>query len=252
MRLRPILAVARKDALDLLLNKGTLMMLLIPMLVAVLFVLLGGDPPQMGLPGDQLDTFYALLSLTTCLVVGASMMPNLLVEEKETKTLRMLLVSPASLADVVAGKLLVGLVYQVLLGVVVLIVQGAFAGQVLLVLLFTLLGSCLGIAVGLLIGSIFKTVTSGGAFTGVIALLYIFPALFIGPFGQFFQGDALARVMPALPTYYLADGILKSLQNQATPGAAVLDASIVLLSALAFFAAAVWILWRQARIAGSI
>lgn len=243
MRLRPILAVARKDALDLLLNKGTLTMLLIPMLVAVLFALLGD--------GNQFGAFYALLSLTTCLVVGTSMMPNLLVEEKETKTLWMLLVSPASLADVVAGKLLVGLVYQLLLAVVVLVVQHAFVGEVPLVLFFTLLGSCLGIAVGLLIGSIFKTVTAGGAFTGVIALLYIFPALFVGPFGQYFQNDALARAMPALPTYYLADGLLAALQSQATPGATLLDASIVLLTALVFFAIAAWMLWRQARVVGS-
>lgn len=244
MRLRPILAVARKDALDLVLNRGTLTVLLIPLLVAVLFALLGG--------GNQFGAFYALLSLTTCLVVGASLMPNLLVEEKETRTLRMLLVSPASLADVVAGKLLVGLVYQLLLSLVVLAVQRAFIGQVPLVSFFTLLGSCLGIAVGLLIGSIFKTVTAGGAFTGVIALLYIFPALFVGPFGPFFQNDALGRAMPALPTYYLADGLLAALQSQATPERTLLDASIVLLTALLFFAAAVWMLWRQARVAGSI
>jgi ABC-2 type transport system permease protein len=210
----------------------------------VLFALLGD--------GKQFGPFYTLLSLTTCLVVGTSVMPNLLVEEKETKTLRMLLVSPASLADVVAGKLLVGLVYQVLLGMVVLVVQRAFVGKVSLVLLFLLLGSCLGIAVGLLIGSIFKSVTSGGAFTGVIALLYIFPALFVGPFSQFFQSATLARLMPALPTYYLADGLLVALQDRATPAATLVDASIVLLTALIFSLAAVWILWRQARVAGSL
>lgn len=41
MRLRPILAIACKDALDLVLNKSTLAVLLIPLLVAVLFALLG-------------------------------------------------------------------------------------------------------------------------------------------------------------------------------------------------------------------
>jgi ABC-2 type transport system permease protein len=206
------------------------------------------DPSAAVLPGNQIGAFYALLSVMTALVVGTSLVPNLLVEEKETRTLRMLLVSPASLADVVAGKLLVGLAYQLLLGVVTLAVQRTFGGQTALVLLFLLTGSCLGIALGLLVGSIFKTASAGGAFTGVVALLYLFPAIFIGPIGQFFQSNILSRMMQALPSYYLAAGLFAALQGQATPADAFFDLSVVLLSALACFLAAVWVLWRQARV----
>ena len=46
MRSRPMLAVARKDALDLILNPGTLAVLLIPILVALLFAVLRARCPQ--------------------------------------------------------------------------------------------------------------------------------------------------------------------------------------------------------------
>src|SRR5262249_20767694 len=49
MRSRPMLAVARKDALDLVLNPGTLAVLLIPILVALIFAVLSGALPQ-GVP----------------------------------------------------------------------------------------------------------------------------------------------------------------------------------------------------------
>jgi ABC-2 type transport system permease protein len=42
MHLRPTLAVARKDALDVLLNKSTLIMLLTPVFIAILFAVLSG------------------------------------------------------------------------------------------------------------------------------------------------------------------------------------------------------------------
>ena len=42
MHIRNILAIARKDALDILLNKTTLFFLISPILIAVLFAIIGG------------------------------------------------------------------------------------------------------------------------------------------------------------------------------------------------------------------
>src|SRR5207237_9788628 len=42
MHIRNILAIARKDALDILLNKTTLFFLISPILIAVLFAVIGG------------------------------------------------------------------------------------------------------------------------------------------------------------------------------------------------------------------
>jgi ABC-2 type transport system permease protein len=369
MRSRPMLAVARKDALDLILNPGTLGLLFIPLLVALVFALLGGTfgsrtarllvynpggsavervlsaafaPAQItraataaqveaafapGAPGSysaglvvpadfeataraggqahlglylngaEVDAqqqallqralsdyarglaqpvspvaiqtttlptpdpiggsllfgpFYALLAVTTSFVVGVSLMPNLVVEEKERKTLWMLLVSPASLADVVAGKLLVGFSYQLGLSLVTLAVQQAFVGQVGVVLLFVVLGAAFGVALGLLVGSLFRTSASTGLFTGLIALVYFFPAFLAGPFAHFFIGSPLLWIVRLVPTYYLAEGLLSGLQQQATAGGVALESSVVLGTTLALFGAAVWTLRRQATVVASI
>lgn len=368
MRSRPMLAVARKDALDLILNPGTLAVLLIPILVALLFAVLSGalsptasrlliynpggsaveqvliegvpnaqityaqsagevqaafqgdgaSPYAAGLvvPADfetsvlagmpaQLEVyfntqdvnaqqqqllkralsdyardlaqpqapvtlaavainttdpgsanmpigpFYALLSVITSFIVGASLMPSLLIEEKERKTLWMLLVSPATITDVVMGKLLVGLVYQVLLSLVTLAVQRAFTEQTMIIALFILLGACLTVAMGLLVGSVFRSIHVGGPFTGMIALFFLVPAFFAGLFGQMGDGGLLQQVIRFLPTYYLADGLLAALQNAATLQQVVADGAVVLGTALAFFAAAVWVLRRQTAVAVS-
>ena len=368
MRSRPMLAVARKDALDLILNPGTLAVLLIPMLVALIFAVLSaalspntpglliynpggsaveqvlsagfpnaqityaqsagavraafqedgarpyaaglvvpadfetsvlaGEPAQLyvyfnaqdvsaqqqqllkralsdysrhlaqpqtpvTLAASSINTadadsasmplgpFYALLSVVTSFIVGASLMPNLLIEEKERKTLWMLLVSPATMTDVVAGKLLVGLVYQVGLSLVTLAVQRAFTGQILVIVLFTLLGACLTVAMGLLVGSVFRSVHVGGPFTGLIALFFLIPAFFAGPFGKMFAGSLVQQVLRLLPTYYLADGLLAALQDQATLQQVMADGVVALCTALAFFAAAVWVLRRQTAVAVS-
>jgi ABC-2 type transport system permease protein len=371
MHLRPILAIARKDALDILLNKTTLVLLATPIMLAVLFAVIGGligtktnnilayDPsgsgveqvlgtafahprityasspdavsaafgqdgahrsspyalgivlpanfeaslragqrPQISLyfNGDELSIqdralllravtdyartvaspqppiaitaatinppsaspavditmFYALAAVLSSLLVGTSLLPGMLIEEKEKKTLRVLMVSPASWGDIVVGKLLVGLGYQLVLAGVVLGLTHGFVGQVPLVLLFTALGSCFSVALGALLGTLFKTTSAAGAASGMLSFLYVVPVFAVGTFGQLLQGSPLVQLVRALPTYYLADGTYNALH---TPGASVgmaLDEAIMLGSVVALIVLAAWALRRQAAVAATI
>src|SRR5207302_3695283 len=72
----------------------------------------------------DINQSYAVTAFLVSFLVGTSLVPGMLAEEKEKKTLRMLMVSPASFSDVIAGKLLVGLAYQLLLSGVVLTING--------------------------------------------------------------------------------------------------------------------------------
>ncbi|HEV8190451.1 MAG TPA: ABC transporter permease, partial [Ktedonobacterales bacterium] len=177
---------------------------------------------------------------------------GLLIEEKEKKTLRMLMVSSASWADIIAGKLLVGLGYQLVLAAVVLAVTRGFAGQVPLVLLYVLLGSLLSLALGLLFGSIFKTTSAAGAFSGMVSFLYIVPVFFVGSFGQALGNNVFGQAMKLVPTYYLADGVINALQDRATTALATFDLAVVVGCIVALFIAAVWALRRQASVAGAL
>ena len=373
MHIRSILAIARKDALDILLNKSTLTMLITPIFLAVLFVVIGellgghttnalvynparsgveqimdnafsdikvtytnspadvaaafgpdgshknttyalglvvpadfdaslrsGAHPQLNLyvDGSQVNNqqrqllssaladysrsianpqppanitvatvnppsnsnnalqdigvIYTTAVLLSSFLVGTSLVPGLLAEEKEKKTLRMLMVAPASYSDVIAAKLLVGLVYQLLLALIVLIIKGGFVGQVPLLLLFALLGSLFSVSLGLLIGSIFQTTTAAGAFSGMISFIYILPIFFVGPFMQLLGSSPFSQAIKALPTYYIADGAANAIQAQSTFSGILLDIGVVLASIVALFLIAVWSLRRQAAVVSTI
>jgi len=195
---------------------------------------------------------YAMAGLLYSLTIGIAFVPSLLIEEKEKKTMRMLMVSPASWSDIVLSKLLVALVYQLLVSGAVLLIQGGFTGQVPLLLLFTLLASCFGLMVGLLFGSIFQTNGTLGTFVGLISLAYTLPALVLGPLNAIVQGSPLEQAVKVLPTYYMADSFLKAMQNQASLENTLLDSVILFGSTVLLFFLSIWALRRQSAVAGAI
>jgi ABC-2 type transport system permease protein len=209
------------------------------------------NPPK---PNSGLNTVvgvYALTALLSSFLVGMSVVPGLLIEEKEKKTLRMLMVSPASWADVISAKLLVALGYQLVLSVIALGIAKGFTGQVPLVLLFALLGSLFSVAVGALAGCIFKTQAASGGFTCIAVFMFIVPIFFLPAFGLA-AGSPAAQAVRVLPTYWIADGAIKALQNQATLENVLLDVVIVLGSTLLIFLLSVWGLRRQASVVSAI
>ena len=210
------------------------------------------NPPAVSNFAQDYSRRYAMAGLLYSLTIGIAFIPGLLVEEKEKKTMRMLMVSPASWGDIVLGKLLVGLGYQLLISAAVLLIQGGFVGQIPLVLLFTLLGSTFGLVLGLLFGSICQTNGNVGVFVGIISLAYSLPSLVLGPLYAILQGSAFEQAIKVLPTYYMADGILKAMLNQATPSNTLLDILILVIATIILFFAAIWTLNRQSAVVGAI
>ncbi len=210
------------------------------------------NPPKPNSVVQDLGSFYAAAALITSFMIGMSLVPGLLVEEKEKKTLRMLMVSPASWGDIIASKLLVGLTYQIFLSLVILAVVKGYYGQVPLLLVYVVLGALFGGAIGLLMGSILKTQSATGALVGLAYFFFLIPSFFVGPLGQLFQGNPVTTVMQALPTYYLAQGIFNALGSQTTPGSLALDVGIVGACIVVIFIGAAWTLRRQAAVVSTI
>ncbi|MEO8971048.1 MAG: ABC transporter permease [Ktedonobacteraceae bacterium] len=218
----------------------------------VTFSVISVNPPVVNNYVQDYTSRYAMAGLLYSLTIGIAFVPHLLVEEKEKKTMRMLMVSPASWGDIVLGKLLVGLVYQLAISFLVLLIQGGFIGQVPLVLLFLLLGSSFGLVVGLFFGSICQTNGNVGVFVGLVSFAYTLPSLVLGPLYIILQGSPLEQATKVLPTYYMADGILKAMQNQASPDNLLLDIVILVGCIVMLFFAAIWALRRQSALLGAI
>jgi ABC-2 type transport system permease protein len=195
---------------------------------------------------------YAMAGLLYSLTIGIAFVPGLLVEEKEKKTMRMLMVSPASWSDVVLGKLLVALVYQLLISAAVLAILGSFSGQLLALLFFVLISSCFGLVVGLLFGSFIQTNGNVGTFVGIVSIAYTLPALVLGPLYIVLQGSSFEQAIKVLPMYYMADAFLKALQGQATLENTLLDVTVVMGGTVLLFFVAIWSLHRQAAVVGAI
>lgn len=207
------------------------------------------NPPKPNSAIQNVGQVYAITALLASLFVGTSMVPALLVEEKEKKTLRMLMVSPASFSDVIVAKLLVGLVYQLALALIAVAITGGFNGsQIPLLLLFALIGSCFSVALGLLVGSLVQTTSASGAFSGTISFIYILPAFFVGPLAQLLGSGPITQFIKVLPTYYIADGTANAVLSTSTPYQLVLDVGISIAATVALVLLAVWTLHRKAAV----
>lgn len=200
---------------------------------------------------QSLNAFFAALVLIISFMIGITILPDRLIEEKEKKTLRMLLVAPVSFGDVILGKLLVVLVYQVALSLIAVSIQRGWGGDLPLTLLYLLLGTCFSLSLGLLIGSIFQTSGAAGAASGIIFPIYLMSGLFVGPLLSVVN-NPLLQVFKILPPYYLADGAYNAMQGLGSPGSHLLDISVLLGSTIVVLLFSTWLLRRQSAVVATI
>lgn len=101
---------------------------------------------------NSLGLWGAMSIIFAILMVGISLIPHLFMEEKQRKTLDVLLISPAGAGDIVIAKALAGAFYGVLIALVIV----AFYGNLLIhpQFVFLAIGLMIGftVALGLLLG----------------------------------------------------------------------------------------------------
>lgn len=180
-----------------------------------------------------------LLLLLTFGMTGALVVPLLLVEEKEKRTMDFLLTSPARITEVIAGKALTGVVYSLLIGGVLLGLNRELIGNWPLTALTIVLGLLLVVAIGLLMGSLFQTTMQVNTWASLALLVLIAPSF---PFPG--SPAALETAMRFVPTYYFAEALKLSLAGTTSPQLWVNLAVMVGCTFVAFFAVT-WALRRE-------
>ena len=206
------------------------------------------NPPTTSNTGVILKLVYLPMALLASLMVGITFIPQLLLEEKERKTLRMLLVSPASFSDILIGKLLVVLVFQLATTAAVLAILGGFTGDVPLVVLYLVLGTIFSLSSGLLFGALFSSVQAASTVSGFVAFAYIISGIFAGQLGALMGKSPVQQIVRLIPAYYLAEGVVNASQMVGSVGSNLLDISIILGSSLVFLVISAWALRRQASV----
>lgn len=191
----------------------------------------------------------SMLSLSTSIILvtmGFSLVPLLMVEEKETHTFDALLVSPASLGQVVIGKAIAGSVYCLAAAAVVFAFNAKLIVHWEVVILAALLGAAFAVAVGLLMGALFDNPATLGLWTGLLAIVLIVPTIL-----GFLSGAKLPAivqtVVPWIPSVALSKLFTLSMAGN-FPAAALWTNTVALLgAALIVYVLVVWRVRRADR-----
>lgn len=154
MNIQRIMAIFEKDLKDFMKNTMLVFMPFIPLILAIMYSNMSGD--------EEMPLLISYLVVgTTFASVTAALMMMMMAEENEKKTLRGLIMSPASFLDIIIGKSLVTALLTWLTLIVSLLILGIdpflsvriMLGLFLLFLFFLFLG----IGVGFFVKSVGAT-----------------------------------------------------------------------------------------------
>jgi ABC-2 type transport system permease protein len=110
----------------------------------------------------------SLLLVVVISTIGLALVPLLLVEEREAHTLDVLLVSPASLTQVMFGKLLAGALYCLAAALVVILLSQYLFVSWGIAILAVVLSIAFAVALGLLLGMLSDNPTSTGLYGSIV------------------------------------------------------------------------------------
>ena len=177
------------------------------------------------------------------ILMGCSLVPQLVLEEKKTKTMDALLLSPAGPFEIAMGKAVVGLFYGVLTTGVALAIYSHLVRQWWLAIAAVLCGTMFTIALGLLLGTVIETQQQLRLFSLFVIMPLFLPAAFM------LLGDLLPDWLIAIFRWVPLVAVLRllriSFSNQSGwalygPPFAVLLGSIIVAMAL--------VVWRMRRL----
>ena len=199
-------------------------------------------PPTEGVLLLSIATINSVLMI---LMMGIFLVPSLLFEEKESKTMQALLVSPASISQVVVGKALAGLFYILVTAVVIFAISWVEVIHWGMVVLFVTGGGLFSVAVGLVLGSFYEKQQDMVGWMTVLLLLLI-GAIFMKMLGM--ELPALVEsILPWVPSVALAE-INRAAFLESVPVTRVLtDLWIVITVSLPLYALVIWKVRRSDR-----
>ncbi len=198
--------------------------------------------PPPDAPSFGVGMWASMTLVFVLIMIGLNLVPTMMLEEKQTRTLEALLVSPAGHWHVVIGKAVAGLAYSLAGMVVIFAFNASLITQWGFALLAALSGATVMIAAGLLMGAIFEVKQAMAVWLNVLMAVLIVPVPISG-----MAMDLPAAVNNALrwyPTVALSRLFQMSMSNQAPFAEWGLDLALVIGPALVLLAAVAWRLQR--------
>jgi len=189
-----------------------------------------------------------LVSLTVGMVVamlGITILPHLMIEEKLTKTIDLLLVSPASMSQVVIGKALSGLFYALTAVAVIFAFNMTLIVHWGLTILAAILGSLLCVGLGLLLGSLLKMRQQLVLWGFLILMVLMLPMFLVTMRGL--VPDNVIAVLRWIPMPAMGRVLRASFAESATLWDVGAELAVLAVSVALVLAAVVWVVRRSDR-----
>jgi ABC-2 type transport system permease protein len=193
--------------------------------------------------GLALLTSLGLILVIT--MIGVSFTLNLMFEEKQTKSIDALLVSPASSGQIVMAKFLTGLFYCLLGAAVVLSLNRSIITHWWLVILGIVVGSFFTVGLGVLMGSIFE-VRQQLVLWGFLLFIPLLLPVFLSVMSDILP-KTLIDILSWLPTVALDRLFRISFSAHAPLTQFGPQLLLVVCYAVLLFALVVWVLRRSDR-----
>ena len=198
--------------------------------------------PQANADGMQTNVTYLMIYFvfSTALLL----IPHLMLEEKQTKTLDALMVSPASPGQVVLGKALAGLFYLLVIGGLAMALFSLHIVNWALALAAFLGYALLAIGLGLVVGSFIKSTKQLGLWMVVLILPLVIPPLF------YMEPNLKAGIRTVLtwfPSSALASLFRYSCSIGVTPAQFLPNLAVAIASIVIVFGLVVWKVRRSDR-----
>jgi ABC-2 type transport system permease protein len=195
--------------------------------------------------GGQPFTIAVTLVLVITTICG-SIVPYLMLEEKETHTLDALLVSPASIGQVVTGKALAGTFYGLVAAAVAFGFNWSMVAHWDLAILVSVCAILFAVAGGLLMGSLFDNPQSVGLWFGGVLVVLMMP-MFLVEMLSSNAPQVVRSIVPYIPTILLFETLRTSFSHTIPWGEVLIDLGIVLAYAVVLLGLVAWRMRRSDR-----
>jgi len=195
----------------------------------------GGQPAMVAM------TFMMIL-----LAIGAALVPFLFIEEREGKTLDMLLISPATISDLVVAKALAGAVYVFTAAAVILILYNYLIVQWPVALATILVGGLMAVMIGLLFGVFIENQGTTNLFSGLILIILLALPL-VEQFAVDRTPSILMNIIHWLPSTAIGRLLRLSMTTETSMSSVAPDLLVIAGFTLILFFLVVWRLRRSDR-----
>jgi len=197
-------------------------------------------------PLTQRQEHMALWLVMSLVAVGVYVVPALLVEEKQARTLEMILIAPLRHEAVVAAKAGVGLVYGLLSAGVILALSGGLASDPGWVAAVVVLGAVVLVELGLLLGGLLDNMAALNTWSTPLMLLLMLPGMVYGLLTSgLFRLASLERLVALLPTHHLLRATYTALSGRGGIESMARDVGLLAGAAVFLFLLNVALLRRQ-------